>query len=91
MRLGGARGACVRGGGGWRRGGGRADRAHDVGGGLEEEEASLLLLEVRSCLSRGRVPDGWGSDDSFPCSQRGTNRAPPRTGQGAEGGRIRSY
>jgi hypothetical protein len=69
-RHGGARvrgGACVRGGGGKRCGGGRAGRARDVGGGLEEEEAGLLLLEVRSCLSRGRVLDRRGFDDLFQC------------------------
>jgi hypothetical protein len=77
---------------GWRRGGGYAGRAHDVGGDLEEEEVGLLLLEVRSCLSRGHVPDGRGSDDSLPCPQGGANCAlPPRAGQGAKGGRIRSY
>jgi hypothetical protein len=69
-------GAHARGGGGWRRGGGRAGRARDVGGDLEEEEAGLLLLEVRSCLSRGRVPNRRGSDDLFPCPQGGANRAP---------------
>jgi hypothetical protein len=66
-------GARARDGGGWRRGCGRA---HDVGGDLEEKEAGLLLLEVRGCLSRGRVPDRRGSDDLSPCLPGGANRAP---------------
>jgi hypothetical protein len=38
----------------------------------------LLLLEVRSCLSRGRVPDERGSDGLFPCLQGGANVPPSR-------------
>jgi hypothetical protein len=79
--------ASVRG-GGWRRGGGRGGRAHDVDGDLEEEEAVLFFLEVRSNLSRGRTPSGRGSNGSFLCSLGGANRAPPRVGQGAKGGRV---
>jgi hypothetical protein len=75
----------ARGGDGWGCGGGRA---RNVGGGLEEEEARLLLLEVRNCLSRGCVPDRRGPDGLFPCSQGGANCAPPRASQGAEGGRV---
>jgi hypothetical protein len=67
--------ASVRG-GGWRRGGGRGGRAHDVDGDLEEEEAVLFFLEVRSNLSRGRTPSGRGSNGSFLCSLGGANRAP---------------
>jgi hypothetical protein len=66
----------VRGGGGRRRGGGHAGRARDVSGDLEEEEAGLLLLEVRSCLSRGRVLDWRGCDTLFSCLQGDANRAP---------------
>jgi hypothetical protein len=66
-------GARAHGGGGRRRGGGRT---HDVGGGLEEEKAALLLLEVRILLSRGHAPDRRGPDGLFPCSQGGANRAP---------------
>jgi hypothetical protein len=75
----------ARGGDGWRCG---RDRARNVGGDLEEEEARLLLLEVRNCLLRGRVPDRREPDGLFPCPQGGTNCASPRTGQGAEGGCV---
>jgi hypothetical protein len=58
---------------------------------LEEEEARLLLLEVRNCLSRSCVPDRREFDCLFPCPQGGANHASPRTGQGAEGGRVHPH
>jgi hypothetical protein len=59
-----------------RRGGSRGGRARDFSGNFEEEEAGLLLLEVRSCFSRGRVLDGWGYDTLFSCLQGDANHAP---------------
>jgi hypothetical protein len=47
-----------------------------VGGDLVEEEASLLLLEVRSCLSRGHVLDRRGFDTWLSCLQGDANCAP---------------
>jgi hypothetical protein len=87
-RSGGARArgrARKRGRDGWGCGGDRAGRARNIGRDLEEEEVRFLLLEVRNCLSRGRVPVGREPDGLFPCSQGDANRASPRTGQGAEG------
>jgi hypothetical protein len=75
----------------WRRGGGHAGHALDISGDLEEEKAGLLLLEVRSCLSRGRMLDKRGCDTLFSCLQGDGNRAPPRTGQDAEGGCVRPH
>jgi hypothetical protein len=83
------RGARARGGGGRRRSSSHAGRARDVSGDLKEEEAGLLVLEVMSCLSRGRVLDRWGFDVWFSCLQGDANRAAPRASQGAEGGHVR--
>jgi hypothetical protein len=85
---GGAR-AC--GGDGGRRGGGRTGRTRNVCGDLEEEEARLLFLEVRDCLSGGRVLVRQKSDSLFASPQGVANCASPRTGQGVEGGRVHPH
>jgi hypothetical protein len=52
----------ARGGGIWGCGGGHASRTSSTRGVLEEEEARLLLPEVRSRASRGRIFELRGSN-----------------------------